>query len=155
MNPLEIFKFSQQCFGKRSDEKKIATYESFWLYWECIVHIGISTPHFKIIPPIIRIPFYFVNPPHPPIILANRSSQIFLITRNATVKLSSVNIIHAKQQHNVGFFIWKFMVKFMPGSVYINKIHARQCLYMISLYCSEGFPHSFNFFVVSKGMLQV
>ena len=56
------------------------------------------------------------------------------------LKLSSINIIHAKHQHNVGFFIWKFIVKFMPGNVYINKIHARQCLYMISLYCREGFP---------------
>ena len=26
----------------------------------------------------------------------------------------------------------------MLGDVYINKIHARQCLYIISLYCREG-----------------
>ena len=27
----------------------------------------------------------------------------------------------------------------MLGNVYINKIHARQCLYRISLYCMDGF----------------
>ena len=70
----------------------------------------------------------FHKTPDPPILLANWSSQVFLITRNATVKLSSINIIHVKQQHNVGFFILNFLVKYMPGNVYINKIHARQCL---------------------------
>ena len=28
----------------------------------------------------------------------------------------------------------------MLGNVYINKIHARQCLCIIRLYCREGFP---------------
>ena len=43
--------------------------------------------HFKIIPPITRIP-PFLKIPHPSNLPANRSSQIFLINRNATVKLS-------------------------------------------------------------------
>ena len=45
--------------------------------------------------------------------------------------------MHEKQQRNVGFFIFKFTLKYMLGNVYINKIHARQCLYL-SLYCREG-----------------
>ena len=36
----------------------------------------------------------------------------------------------------------------MLGNVYINKIHARQCFCIISLYCMEDFPHPFNFIVV-------
>ena len=39
------------------------------------------------------------------------------------MKLSSINTIHVKQQHNVGFFIFKFTIKYMLGNVYINKIH--------------------------------
>ena len=31
----------------------------------------------------------------------------------------------------------------MLGNVYVNKIHARQCLYIISSFC-RGFPHPFN-----------
>ena len=54
-----------------------------------------------------------------------------------------MNTIHVKQQHNVGFFIFKFFPKFMLDNVYINKIHARQCLSIISLYCREGFSHAF------------
>ena len=104
-----------------------------------IVRKEISTPHFKIIPPIT----------------GNRSSQVFLINRNATAKLSSVNNIHVKQQRNVSFFIVKFALKYMLVNVYINKIHARQCLCIISLHCKEGFSHPFNFLVVSKGILHV
>ena len=40
----------------------------------------------------------------------------------------------------------------MLSNVYINKIHGRQCL-CISLYCTEGFSHPFNFIVVSRGIL--
>ena len=50
-----------------------------------------------------------------------------------------------QQQHNVGFFIFKFTLKCMLGNVYINKIHATQCLYIISLYYREGFFPSFQF----------
>ena len=39
------------------------------------------------------------------------------------LKLSSTNTIHVKQQHKVGFFIFKFTIKYMLGNVYINKIH--------------------------------
>ena len=114
-------------------------------------------PHFKITPPLLGSP-----PPHflksliPPSTLpANRSSYVFLINRNATVILSLINTIHLKQQHNIGFFIFKFTLKYMLSNVYINKIHARQCIYIISLYCREDFSHSFNFFVVSEGILHV
>ena len=112
-----------------------------------IVRKGVSTPYFK------RISPHFLKSPIPQTLPTNWSSQVFLINRNATVKLSSINTIHVKQQHNVGFFIFKFTLKYMLGNVYINKIHARQCLYTISLYCREGFSHPFNFFVVSKGIL--
>ena len=75
----------------------------------------------------------------------NRPSKVFLINRNAAVKPSSINAIHVKQQHNVGFFIFKFVLKEMLGNVSTDEIHARQCSYIISLYYSEGFPHTFNF----------
>ena len=116
-------------------------------YYIQIVRKGVSTspPYFKIISPITRIP-PFLKIPHPPTLPANQSSQVFLINRNATVKLSSINTIHVfLQQHNVGFFIFKFPLKNVLGNVYINKVHARQCLYIISLYCREGFSHPFKF----------
>ena len=104
-------------------------------------------------PPITRIlPFRKIS--HPPTLPTNRSSQVFLIDSNATVKLSSVNTIHVKQLHNVGFFIFKFTLTYMLHNVYINEIHARQFLY-ISLYHRESFSHAFNFFIVSKGILHV
>ena len=40
-----------------------------------------------------------------------------------------MNIIHVKQQHNVGFFSFKFTVKYILDDVYINKIHASKCFY--------------------------
>ena len=107
-----------------------------------------SSPHYQDPPPFLKIS-------HPSTFSANPSSQVFLINRNATVKSSSINTIYVKQQHNVGFFIFKFTLKHMLDNVYINKIYARQCLYIISSYCREGFSHSFNFFVVSKGILHV
>ena len=100
----------------------------------------------------------FLKIPHPPSLATNSSSLFghrFSLSTETTVKLSSVNTIHVKQQQNVGFFIFKFTLKHMLGNVYINKIHARQCLYIISLYCRECFSHPFNFFVVSKGIPQV
>ena len=92
----------------------------------------------------------FLKIPNLPILLANRSSQVFLIYRNVTVKLSSINNIHLKQQLNIGFFIFKFTLKYMLGNIYINKIHAWQRLYMISLYCGEGFFHPFNILLYPK-----
>ena len=77
-------------------------------------------------------PSQFLKIPHPPTLPANWSSQVFLINRNATVKLSSINTIHVKQ-HNIVFFIFKFTLKYMLGNVYIYKKHASQCL-SISLY---------------------
>ena len=53
--------------------------------------------------------------------LANQSSQVFCINRNATVKLSVIDTFHVKQQDNVGFFIFKFTQKYMLGNVYISK----------------------------------
>ena len=51
--------------------------------------------------------------------LTNKSGiPSFLVNRNATVKLSSINTINVKQQHNVGFFIFKFTLKYMLGDVY-------------------------------------
>ena len=75
-----------------------------------------------------------------------------LFKKNATVKISLINTIHVKRQHEVGYFIFKFTLKFMLGNVYINKIYARQCLFLI---CWEGFSHPFTFFVVFKGILHV
>ena len=49
---------------------------------------------------------------------------------------------------------FNFTLKYMLN-VYINKIHAGQCLHIISLYYREGFSDAFNFFVVSKGILHV
>ena len=114
-----------------------------------------NLPISKLSPPITRISPSFLKIPHAPTLLAEQSSQIFFINKNATVKLSLINTIHVKQQCKVGFFIFKFTLKYMLGNVYINTIHARQCSYIISLYCREIFSHSFNFFVVSKGILHI
>ena len=58
------------------------------------------------------------------------ASQVFFIGRNETVKFSPINAIYVKQQH-ASFFIFKFTLKYMLDNIYINKIHARQCLYII------------------------
>ena len=89
---------------------------------EGIVCVGVSTspPPFQNHPsPLLGSPPFF-KIPHPPTSPANRSSQVFLINRDATVKLSSINTIHVKQQHNVGFFSFQFFLKYMLGNVYIN-----------------------------------
>ena len=117
---------------------------------------GYQLPHprpFQNHPRITRIP-PFLKILHPPTLLVNWSSQVFLINRNAIVRLISINTIHVKQQHNIGFSIFKFTLQYMPGNVYDNQIHSRQCLYVISSFC-RGFPHPFNFFVASKGILHV
>ena len=120
-----------------------------------IVCEGVPTPlPFQNYPPLLGSP-HFLKSPTPPILPANWSSQAFRIDRNATAKLDSMKTIHVKQQHNIGFFIFKFTLKYMLGNAYNNKIHALQCLYIISLHCRESFPHPFNFFVLSKGILHV
>ena len=123
-----------------------------------IVHKGVSTPppsQFQNHLPLLGS-LHFLKSPITLGKSVNQSSRVFLVNRNATVKLSSINTVHVKQQHNIGFFIFKFTLKYMLGfNVYTNKIHAEQCLYIISLYCREGFSHPFNFFVVFKGILQV
>ena len=107
-----------------------------------IVCKGVSTPNplpiSKSFPPISQNP---LSPSLP----ANQSSHVFLVNRNATVKLSSTNTIHVKQQHNLGFFIFKITLNYMLSNVCITKIHPRHCLY-ISLYHRDNFSHFFNFF---------
>ena len=56
----------------------------------------------------------------------------------------SLNAIYAKEKHNVGFFIFKFALKYMLRNVYVYTL-ILCCLYINSL--------AFNFFVVSKGIL--
>ena len=87
-----------------------------------IVRKRVSTPPFQNHPPIIRIPPPFLKIPHPlPLpyrqIGHPKFSLFFLINRNATVELSSINTILVKQQHNVGFFIFKFILKYMLGII--------------------------------------
>ena len=67
-----------------------------------------GVPPFQNHPPWSGFLHFLKIPHHPPptTLLANQSSQVFLINRNATVKLSSVYTIHIKQQHNVGFVIF-------------------------------------------------
>ena len=101
-----------------------------FIWCSYIVRKGLSPPHFKIIPHYWDSPL-FLKITHPPTLLANRSSQVFLFNRNATVKLSSINTIHVKQQHSAGFFIFKFTLKYMLGNFDINKIHVTQCFNLI------------------------
>ena len=100
----------------------------FKKFYKNIVHKGAPTLPFQNNPPDYRM-LPFLKIPHPPILWANQSSQVFLINRNATVKVSSINTIHVKQQLNDGFFIFKFTLKYMLGNAYIDKIHSWQCLY--------------------------
>ena len=75
-----------------------------------------KVPQFRIIPSLLAS-LHFLKSPHPHTLTANRSSQVSSINRNATVKLSSINTIHVKQQYNVGFFIFKFTLKYMLGVI--------------------------------------
>ena len=85
-----------------------------------------------------------------PILPENRLYQVSLLTE---MQLSAN--IHVAQQHNLGFFIFKFTLAYILGNAYINEIHARQCLYIMSIYFREGFSYPFNFFVISEGILHV
>ena len=95
--------------------------------WYCtIVRKWVLNPllSFQNHAPITRIFAHFLKSPISPHLTGKWAIPSFLINRNATVKLSSINTIHVKQQHNVGFFIFNFNLKYMLGNVYINKIHA-------------------------------
>ena len=136
--------------GVRSAGLSISFGCCFKKFYKNIVHKGAPTLPFQNNPPDYRM-LPFLKIPHPPILWANQSSQVFLINRNATVKVSSINTIHVKQQHNVGFFIFKLTLAwYMLGNVYFIKIRARQCLCIIRLYCREGSSHPITFFAVSK-----
>ena len=95
-----------------------------------IVRKGVSAPISKSSAPLRESPppFLIISHPTSHASPTNQSTQVFLIDGNATVKLSLMNTNHVKQQHNVDFFIFKFNLKYMLDNVYINKIHARQCL---------------------------
>ena len=107
-------------------------------------------PPFQNHPPLLGSPLHFLKSPISPTLLANWSSQGFLINKNLTV-LSSINTIHVKLTKSFHFQVHNYM----PGNVCINEMHARQGLYIISLYCREGFSHPFNFLLVSKGILHI
>ena len=103
-------------------------------YWAIygIVFKGVSItfpPPYLTPPPSTLLGYLHFLKSSIPTLPANRSFQVFLINRNATKKLSSINTIHVKQQNNVGFFIFNFTLKQMPvifilinyilGNVYI------------------------------------
>ena len=94
-----------------------------------IVVKGYQIPSFQTQSPISQNLLSFT-------LTTNRPSQVFFINRNTTVKLSSINTIHVKLQHNVGFFIFKFLLKYMLGNSNIY----------ICLYYREGSSHVFSFF---------
>ena len=114
--------------GVRSAGLSISFGCCFKKFYKNIVRKGAPTLPFQNNPPDYRM-LPFLKIPHPPILWANQSSQVFLINRNATVKVSSINTIHVKQQLNDGFFIFKFTLKYMLGNAYIDKMHSWQCLY--------------------------
>ena len=57
--------------------------------------------------------------PYSTTLLVNWSYQDFLINGNPTVKLSSINIIHVKEQHKIGFSIFKLTLKYLLGNVFV------------------------------------
>ena len=96
----------------------------------------------NLIPPLLGFPHFLkfsIPPPY----------QQIGHPKFSLSKQMQINTVHVKQQHTVDFFIFKFTLKYMVGNVYINKIHARQCLY-ISLYSREGFSHPLNFLLYPK-----
>ena len=95
-------------------------------------------PPLPLLPGSLHRPFLKIL--HPPTLPKNQLTQAFLIDRNAIAKLSSMNIIHVKQQHNVGFFSFKFTVKYILDDVYINKIHASKCFYNKLILQGRFFP---------------
>ena len=109
----------------------------------CLFKVKHSS-YWGIISLLLLSPYILKSPPapptHPPTLRTNWRSQVFLTDRSTTVTLSSINTIHVKQQCWFFYFqIFKFTPKYMLVNVYINKIHSRQCLYIISLYCRKVF----------------
>ena len=102
--------------------------------------------------PITRTPPAPTPPPHPPIFKntssptspENRLYQVSLLT-----EMQLLTNIHVTQQHNLGFFIFKSTLAYILSNVYINEIHARQCLYIMSICFREGIP------IISEGILHV
>ena len=133
--PTRAFNLVTRAFKLLTRESELVTrgFElvtcGFELKRRSIARTEVLTPHFKIIPPLLGST-YFLKSPMPPTLPVNRSSQVFLININATVKLKWLNTIHVKQQHNKSFFIFKFTLKYILGNISINKIHARQSLYV-------------------------
>ena len=107
-----------------------------------------KSPH-----PITRIP-PFLKVSHLLTLLATWSSHVFRINKNATVKLGSVNAICVKQQHNIGFFIFKSTLKYMLGNVYINEINAIYIYIYIYIIMKTMCPSGFhlNGFVVTPAL---
>ena len=106
--------FFNMCFiSMCSVLNKLSEYMYFYISKNItsIVHKGVSTlplpPISKPFPPFLKIS-------HPATLLANRSSQVFLTKRNATVKLSLINTMHVKQQK---CWLFHFQVH--------SKVHAR------------------------------
>ena len=66
---------------------------------------------------VLTLPPHFLKCPIPLNLPINRPPQVFLIDKNATVKLSSINTIHVKQQRNAGFFIFKFTLQYMVDNI--------------------------------------
>ena len=97
-----------------------------------------------------------VSPPPPPFQnhpTITRIPPILKIPPHLTGKLVIPSFPY-QQKCNCEIKFNKFTLKYMLGDVYVNKIHARQCLYIISSIC-RGFPNPFNFLVVSKGIHHV
>ena len=92
--------------------------------------------HFKIIHPITRIPPppYFLKPPiPPPYWQIDHPSFSYWQKCNYEIKF--------KKYYPCKTTTYRWLFHFQVHSkvhVRYNKIHARQCLYIISLYCREG-----------------
>ena len=111
--------------------------------WCIVCNVVSTTPFQNHPPPFLKIP----HPPFSPLptLPTNSPFQVFLIEINTII--NSMNTIHVKQ--HVGFFIFRFFLKYMLDDVNIYKIHARQCLNILA---GKLFP-SFKFFVLSKRIL--
>ena len=97
--------YNRQKFNKMNEKRS-----------QVIVFKGVSTlppPISKSSPPLLGSP-PFLKIPHSPTLLANWSSQVFLINRKGSVKLSSMNTIHVKQRKH-----WLFHFQGY------SKVHAR------------------------------
>ena len=129
------------------DWKKLILTTTFSIYyflfpWRNMVCKGISTP-----PPISKPCPHFLKLHIPPPYhqIGHPKFSLFTEIQKCKCEIKFNKYYPCKTTTLLAFSFWY---------VYIKK-HARQCLYMISLYCREGFSHPFNFFVVSKGILHI